>query len=1578
MCRQLPSCEMYEGKNIHYSLVDNKPLCSFSKKQCNQRRLNGYGFCVRHILEDPTAPFRRCSYVAKSSQHLCTQAIPQGEDRPYCNNHMQVLGMLPRRERKPKKEKETKDKDTSNKDNVTSLDANKMTFGDRLKSKKLTLPKPAVASPLMGKILTPVDDPDDPYAFHDAAPEVSPVPNSMTPGGPAGMLPGGLADMAKSPYPQSLPSPSQSRPAGEGLGTGCMPKAKLYPELAEKLEKPRPSQEAKTSKSRARSSRTMNKLQTKIAQNKIKDKLRKSQESNQAELSPSQVASPERVGLGASALLNSGIVGADFGAVPGTDMNPVNLNTTQLHPLALPGLGLPPIDRIRTQGLGPAGLSGSTPDSLEIERLKQRVVTPHHHPFHPLPPPYPGSSVKREQHFSPAEGAETSRTAGQNPVVEMPVTTSLPSHTPLHPYLSFSQASSLSVPVVSPAQSQPHHHHLQHQSQSSSLQSHSLPRQKSQASQGSTHSVIPANNIDLPFTPQLSSVLSQTVANRTSHHSSANSAFPQTSAILTSKPPPPSPLVSSRSVDVRTSLDLPPPPPYVPRTRTCSVPTSVTNSSSVLMTHIQRPKGILTEKEAHCRLKNDDAVKLYGMYARQKIHNHVFVNSTMSLCASDEESSEDEIMEEPLPFQRDWKVISDDEEDNELEEDGELPSDLRMVKLGVMRARYRRHCTQTKHANRINTKDMSMTRKFTLALIKLAKSSASTAAHCLSAITTKPLQWPQERKNKRKEIWRKVCQYKDGADKRCTVMCLPYTNHCRKHIMYNVDQQLFQFCTAKNSDNTQCCMPVIDIRHDFPLCYPHALQAEKQKKEEAAEVKKRPRKKTKPPALTRPPRKGKKKKGKNMRYQKPIPPDKPVSNTSLPEAEQMEVAPSTSALPEPQPEVPTPVAAATPTAANQPSVSAPPAPPVTAPAPAPTPAPAPAPTPVVAAATVALSQEVVKEVAVAPPLTASRVSMITDAKQQLEQALDLEETDFDKQLAELPLEQASRLLEDDAFENFPDDAFNDIFTMADKNGESDLAQENEKLERQLAEVTFGVNKAKDTLEKVLNGSINIADMGEQDTKQLAEMIATHYTVETVHQAEISSSTATPVLDSFSGLTEDQAIGEIALSLQTQQPQLPGPALANYTPGTVAGNTRGMVPQTIGSMASFLPSGAATTMNGMSVPGAVAQNSPAYNQPLAASLAAGYVASSPIQQQLSGVHSAGHVYSEGQHAQNYHVVQTAAQTHAQLAGYSGLQALPSAAVLLSGGAGGSVTANQQQQLSNQQQQLLARSLSRQQQQQQSHLTGGASLSTQVLSRQMDMAGSALHPQPGPSAETLHPGPGPSTVPQQLAVVHTQGLGSGVGSQLPGAPPPRPSTSQLSSQLQAQPVLAAQLASSPHSTWIHTAAALQQQQQAPGYHTVNGFPSTAQLPYTNAAITTAHTLSSNSAVRQQSKMKSLPVQMAEASSPALRSAGTPPTTVASYPMITKQDLHSAAASLVNTIGLNTAPSPPVTGLKQDPRIAALAQQRSRAVGRSGSPGLQGFVRGHSPSPIPSPQAVTQNLNLPPFSPALSAYQGNSTGS
>lgn len=95
---------MYEGKHIHFSEVDNKPLCSYSPKLCKQRRLNGYAFCIRHVLEDKSAPFKQCEYVAKYNSQRCTNPIPKSEERRYCSSHLQVLGFIPKKERKKKNE----------------------------------------------------------------------------------------------------------------------------------------------------------------------------------------------------------------------------------------------------------------------------------------------------------------------------------------------------------------------------------------------------------------------------------------------------------------------------------------------------------------------------------------------------------------------------------------------------------------------------------------------------------------------------------------------------------------------------------------------------------------------------------------------------------------------------------------------------------------------------------------------------------------------------------------------------------------------------------------------------------------------------------------------------------------------------------------------------------------------------------------------------------------------------------------------------------------------------------------------------------------------------------------------------------------------------------------------------------------------------------------------------------------------------------------------------------------------------------------------------------------------------------
>nr|CAD7430968.1 unnamed protein product [Timema monikensis] len=74
-------------------------------------------------------------------------------------------------------------------------------------------------------------------------------------------------------------------------------------------------------------------------------------------------------------------------------------------------------------------------------------------------------------------------------------------------------------------------------------------------------------------------------------------------------------------------------------------------------------------------------------------------------------------------------------------------------------------------------------------------------------------------------LHKKRCSYTAGEG--CTNMALPSTQHCIQHVMYNVDQLLFEHCTAKFSDNTQCCVPVFDICHELPLCLEHARKRAK-------------------------------------------------------------------------------------------------------------------------------------------------------------------------------------------------------------------------------------------------------------------------------------------------------------------------------------------------------------------------------------------------------------------------------------------------------------------------------------------------------------------------------------------------------------------------------------------------------------------------------------------------------------------------------------------------------------------------------------------------------------------------------
>ncbi|XP_053682577.1 uncharacterized protein LOC128733039 [Sabethes cyaneus] len=70
----------------------------------------------------------------------------------------------------------------------------------------------------------------------------------------------------------------------------------------------------------------------------------------------------------------------------------------------------------------------------------------------------------------------------------------------------------------------------------------------------------------------------------------------------------------------------------------------------------------------------------------------------------------------------------------------------------------------------------------------------------------------------------------------CNQVALLATTHCYQHITDNHEQRLFQQCTAKFSDNSQCRVPVFDIKHELILCREHAWKHDNHDKM-SAEVK---------------------------------------------------------------------------------------------------------------------------------------------------------------------------------------------------------------------------------------------------------------------------------------------------------------------------------------------------------------------------------------------------------------------------------------------------------------------------------------------------------------------------------------------------------------------------------------------------------------------------------------------------------------------------------------------------------------------------------------------------------------------
>jgi hypothetical protein len=57
----------------------------------NAHCAQGYGFCIKHVLEDPSSPWKQCGFISRSTQKQCTNPIPVTEkERVYVQMNERV------------------------------------------------------------------------------------------------------------------------------------------------------------------------------------------------------------------------------------------------------------------------------------------------------------------------------------------------------------------------------------------------------------------------------------------------------------------------------------------------------------------------------------------------------------------------------------------------------------------------------------------------------------------------------------------------------------------------------------------------------------------------------------------------------------------------------------------------------------------------------------------------------------------------------------------------------------------------------------------------------------------------------------------------------------------------------------------------------------------------------------------------------------------------------------------------------------------------------------------------------------------------------------------------------------------------------------------------------------------------------------------------------------------------------------------------------------------------------------------------------------------------------------------------
>lgn len=71
-------------EQLHIEIENRTKACSNIVYDCSLPRIEGYDYCLKHILQDPDAPYKQCSYLYPSNNKRCAQPAPKYNPKKDC------------------------------------------------------------------------------------------------------------------------------------------------------------------------------------------------------------------------------------------------------------------------------------------------------------------------------------------------------------------------------------------------------------------------------------------------------------------------------------------------------------------------------------------------------------------------------------------------------------------------------------------------------------------------------------------------------------------------------------------------------------------------------------------------------------------------------------------------------------------------------------------------------------------------------------------------------------------------------------------------------------------------------------------------------------------------------------------------------------------------------------------------------------------------------------------------------------------------------------------------------------------------------------------------------------------------------------------------------------------------------------------------------------------------------------------------------------------------------------------------------------------------------------------------------